>query len=55
VALGRLEGKTPLGTPTCRQEDHIKMELKAVGWTDLAQERDKGWTLVKVEMNLWVL
>jgi hypothetical protein len=57
---GRIEGKRPLGRPTCRREDRIKIELKAVGWrgmgwNDLAQDRDMGWTLVKVEINLWVL
>jgi hypothetical protein len=47
VLVGRPEGKRPLGTPRCRWEDHIKMELQAggwrgIGWIDLAQDRDKG-------------
>jgi len=31
VLVGRTEGKTPLGIPTCRWEDNIEMDLH-VGW-----------------------
>jgi hypothetical protein len=41
------EGKTPLGRPSRRWDDNIKMDLKEVGcggmdWIELAQDRD-GW------------
>jgi len=41
------EGKRPLGRPSRRLEDNIKMELQEVGWghgdwMELAQDRD-GW------------
>jgi len=32
--VGRTEANTPLGIPTCRWEDNIKMDLY-VGWGDL--------------------
>jgi hypothetical protein len=40
-------------------EDNIKTGLKEVGWTgmdwvDLAQDRDRWWTLVNAVMNLRV-
>jgi hypothetical protein len=59
VLLGRPEGKRLLGTPRCRCEDCIKMELQAggwrsMGWIDLAQVRGKGWALVNAVMNIWV-
>jgi len=31
---GRPDGKRPLGTPKCRWEDNIKMDLQDVGWED---------------------
>jgi hypothetical protein len=44
VLVGRPEVKRPIGRPTCRWEDNIKMDLQEVGWggmdwMDLAQER----------------
>jgi hypothetical protein len=42
----KCEGNRPLGTPMCRWEDNIKMDLQEVGcggmdWFDLAQDRDR--------------
>jgi hypothetical protein len=59
VLVGRTDGKRRLGTPRCRMEDCIKMELQAEGWRgmswiDLAQDRNKVWALVNAVMNLWV-
>jgi len=46
LLVGKPEGKTPLGRPTRRWEDNIKMDLQEVGcggmdWIDLVQDRDK--------------
>jgi len=46
VLVGKPEGKRPLGRPTCRWEDSIKMDLQEVGggcgvWMVLAQDRDR--------------
>jgi len=46
VLVGKLEGKRPLGTPRCRWEENIKMDLQEVGcggmdWIDVAQDRDR--------------
>jgi len=57
--VGKPEGKRPLGRPSHRWEDNIKMDLQEVGggcgdWMELAQDRD-GWrTLESTVMNLWV-
>ena len=53
------EGRRPLGTPRCRWNDDIKMDLKeeacdGVEWIDMTQGKDKWWTVVKAVMNLWV-
>ena len=59
VLVGKPEGKRPLGRPRCRWEDNIKMDLQEVRcggmkWIKLAQDRDRWWALVNVEMNIWV-
>ena len=58
VLVGKPEGKRPMGRPRRRWEDNIKMELREVGggedWMELAQERDRLWTLVNTVMNLQV-
>jgi hypothetical protein len=45
VLVGKREGKRPLGIPSIRWEDNIKMHLQEVGWgmdcIDLAQDRDR--------------
>ena len=60
VLLGKPEGKRPLGRPRHRWEDNIKMGRQEVGcggmdWIELAQFRDRWWTLVNAVMNLRVL
>jgi hypothetical protein len=54
--VGRLEGKKPFGRHRHRWEDNIKMDLQEVGWggmdwLELAQGRDRCWTLVNVVLN----
>jgi hypothetical protein len=55
---GRPEGRRPLGSPRCRWEDNIKMDLQEVGWgmdwIDLAQYRDTWNALVNAVVNLRV-
>jgi hypothetical protein len=50
------EDTRSLEGPKCRREDNIKMDLREVGedadWIDLAQDRDRGRTLVNAVMNL---
>ena len=52
-------GKRPLGRPTRRWEENIKMELQEVelggmGLIDLTLDRDRWWALVNAVMNLLV-
>jgi hypothetical protein len=49
-------GKRPLGRPTCRWVDNIKMDLQEVGcggmdWIGLARDRDRWRALVNAVMN----
>ena len=51
VLVGKPEGKRPLGRPSRRWEDNIKMDLQVVGWgrgdwMELAQDRDRWRALV---------
>jgi hypothetical protein len=53
------EGKRPLGKPTCRWVDNIKMYLREIGWDrmdwiDVAQNRDQWRALVNRVINLRV-
>jgi hypothetical protein len=46
ILVGKLEGKTPLGTPRRRWKDNIRMDLRDIGWgdmdwIDLTQDRDQ--------------
>jgi len=57
--LGKPEGRRPLGRPSCRWVDNIRMDLHEVGcgymdWIGLAQDRDSWRTLVSAVMNLRV-
>ena len=59
VLVGKLEGRRPLGRPTRRWVDNIRMDLQEVGygcvdWIGLAQDRDRWRTLVSAVMNLRV-
>ena len=51
VLVGKPEGKRPLGRPSRRWEDNIKIDLEEVGggrgdWMELAQDRDRWRALV---------
>jgi hypothetical protein len=53
------EGKRPLGRPSRRWEDNIRMDLKEIGmenvdWIHLAHDRDRWRALVNKVMNLRV-
>jgi hypothetical protein len=57
VLVGKPEGKKPLGRPTRRWEDNIKVDLQEVrcggmDWIEL--HRDRWRALVNVVMNLWI-
>ena len=59
VLVGKPEGKRPLGTPSYRWEDNIKMDLQEVGMgcgdrMELAEGRDSWRALVSTVMNFWV-
>ena len=59
VLVGKPEGKSPLGRPRRRWEDNIKMDLEEVGrgygdWMELAQDRDRWWSLMCMVMNFRV-
>jgi hypothetical protein len=59
VLIGRSEGKRPLGRPSRRWEDNIKMDLREIGidganWIRLAQDRVQWWAFVNTMMNLRV-
>jgi len=51
VLVGKPEGKRPLGRPRRRWVDNIRTDLQEVecgyvDWIRLAQDSDRGWTLV---------
>ena len=59
VLVGKPEEKRPLGRPSRRWEDNIKMDLQEVGcrgmdWIKLAQDRDRWWGVANAVMNLRV-
>ena len=56
VLVGKPEGRRPLGRPTRRWVDNIRMNLQDLGcgymdWIGLAQDRDRWRTLVSEVMN----
>jgi hypothetical protein len=53
------EGKRPMGRPSYRWEDNIKVALQEVGcggmgWIGLAQDRDRWRAVVNAVMSLRV-
>jgi hypothetical protein len=57
ILVGNPEGKKPLGRPTRRWVDDVKMDLRAIGWgrmdwIDLAQDREQWRALVITIVNL---
>jgi hypothetical protein len=59
ILVWRPEGKRPLGRPSGRWEDNIKMGLREIGidganWIRLAQHRVRWRAFLSTEMNLWV-
>jgi hypothetical protein len=59
ILFGRPEGRRPLGRPTRRWEENIKMDLREiefgdVDWINLAQDRDRWRALVNTVMKLQV-
>jgi hypothetical protein len=57
VLLDKPEEKRPLGRPSHRWEDNIKMDLNEVGfggmnWIELAEDRDRWLALVNSVMNV---
>ena len=59
VLVGKPEGRRPLGRPSRKWVDNIRMDLQEVGcgymdWIGLVQDRDSLQTLVSAVMNLRV-
>jgi hypothetical protein len=56
ILVGEPEGKRPLGSPRCRWEDNIRMDLGEIwwDWIHLAQDRHQWCALVNTVMNLRV-
>jgi hypothetical protein len=59
LLVGKPEGKRPLGRPSRRWMDNIKIDLLEMGlsvvdWIGLAQDRYRWRTLVNAVMNLRV-
>ena len=56
--MGKPEGRRLLGKPRRRWKDHVKVNLREVGWgmdcIDLAEERDRWRALVNAVVNLLV-
>lgn len=55
VLLGESEGKRPLGRPTRRWEDNVKLsEMVGMDWIDLVLDRNSWQALVNAIMNIWI-
>jgi hypothetical protein len=60
VLMGKPEAKRPLGRPTRRWEDGLRMDFREIGygsvdWIQLAQGRYQWRDIVNTVMNLRVL
>jgi hypothetical protein len=50
-SVGKPEGRRLLGSPRCRWEDNIKLDVRKIrwggmDWIHLAQDREQWWALV---------
>jgi hypothetical protein len=59
ILVGKPKGKEPLGKPTGKWKDNIKMDLRKIewggmDWIHVDQDRGQGRTLVNMVMNLRV-
>ena len=59
VFLGKPKGRRPLGRPTRRWVNNIRMNLHEVrsgytDWISVAQDRDRWRTVVSAVINFWV-
>jgi len=56
VLVGKLEEKRPFGGSRPRRDGNKKMDFRKLDWDmvwiDLAQDRDRWWTLVNAVMKL---
>jgi hypothetical protein len=60
ILVGKPERKRPLGRPRCRWEDHIRMNLREIGWEGvewmhLVQDRDQWQALVNRFHKIWAI
>ena len=57
MLIGKPTEKKPLGRPSRRWEDNIRMDFKEIGtrnWVDSAQDREYWRALVNTVLNLRV-
>jgi hypothetical protein len=57
IMVGKPEGKKPFGRPKRRWEEHIRMDLREIGWEGvdwmhMAQDRGQWQALVNTVTNL---